>query len=359
MLMSGIVLVGTLAYFSLPVAPLPTVDVATILVTAEMAGADPETNAFAVTNPLEKQFGQIAGLTGLTLASANSYAQMTLQFGFNRSVDSAAGDVQAAITSAQAYLPTQMAQPPIYRKTNPADTPVIILALTSDTLPLTTVDDYAENILLQRISQVKGVGLVTIGGATAARHAYRARPDQTCQHRSDARGCPDGHPDKGTTIPLQGSARRAPRNPSRFQANDQIAKVGDFDQVGDRVPQRLRRWHVRDVGHAEIGPAMTASSERLVQPQAGSIVPAKRAAHEREQTPSRPSMRSRSSSPGACGRRCPKGITSLVVSDRTKDHPRVGEGRSRRHPELTASLVVITMGLRVSANVWATSSRAW
>ena len=123
MLMAAIVLLGALSYSSLPVAPLPTVDVATILVTADMSGADPQTNAFAVTNPLEKQFGQIPGLTQLTSSSANSYAEMTLQFGFNRKVDSAAGDVQAAITAAQADLPTQMAQPPIYRKSNPADTP--------------------------------------------------------------------------------------------------------------------------------------------------------------------------------------------------------------------------------------------
>jgi hydrophobe/amphiphile efflux-1 (HAE1) family protein len=252
MLMAAIVLVGALAYFDLPVAPLPTVDVATLLVTAELAGADPQTNAFAVTNPLEKQFGPIPGITQLTSASANSYAQMTLQFGFNRKVDSAAGDVQAAITAAQADLPQQMAQPPIYRKTNPADTPVLILALTSDTLPLTTVDDYAENILMQRIAKVTGVGLVTIGGQQQPAMRIELDPVKLANMGltlGDARTAIL----RATTITSKG-VLEGPQQSVALQANDQIVQVADFDDVviayRNGAPVR-----VRDVGHAEIGPA--------------------------------------------------------------------------------------------------------
>ncbi len=254
MLMAGIVLVGVAAYFVLPVASLPTVNVATILVTAELAGADPQTNAFAVTNPLEKQFGQIPGLTQLTSASANSYAEMTLQFGFNRGVDSAAGDVQAAITAAAASLPTNLTQPPIYRKTNPADTPVLILALTSDTLPLTTVDDYGENILLQRLSQVNGVGLVTIGGQQQPAMRVEMDPVKLANIGltiSDARQAIL----QATTITSKG-VLQGPQKAVALQANDQLLNADDYNQVvvgyRDGAPVL-----VRDVGHAEIGPAST------------------------------------------------------------------------------------------------------
>ena len=164
MLTVGLLLVGVLAYLKLPIASLPNVNVATFLITAEQAGADPQTNASAVTNPLEAQLGQIPGLTQIVSASANSFAQITLQFKLGTPLASAAGDVQQAITAAAAYLPKALTQPPIYRKTNPAQTPVLILGLTSTSLPLTTVSDYGTTILAQRLSQIEGVGLVTIGG---------------------------------------------------------------------------------------------------------------------------------------------------------------------------------------------------
>jgi HAE1 family hydrophobic/amphiphilic exporter-1 len=252
MLMAGLVLVGTLAYLSLPIAPLPTVDVATILVTAQLAGADPQTNAFAVTNPLEKQFGQIPGLTELTSASANSYAEMTLQFGFNRKVDSAAGDVQAAITAAQADLPVQMAQPPTYRKSNPADTPVLILALTSDTLPLTTVDDYAENILMQRISRITGVGLVTVGGQQQPAMRIELDPIRLA-HLGLTLGDARTAIVRGTSITSKG-VLEGPQQSLALQANDQIVDESQYDEVviayRNGAPVR-----VRDVGHAAIEPA--------------------------------------------------------------------------------------------------------
>ncbi len=252
MLMAAVLLVGVLAYFKLPIAPLPTVDVATVLVTAELAGADPQTNTVAVTNPLEKQFGQIPGLTTITSSSANSYAEITLGFGFNRTVDSAALDVQAAITAAAAFLPAQLAQPPTYRKTNPAATPVLILALTSDTLPLTTVDDYGENVLSQNISRVEGVGLVTIGGQQQPAMRLEMDPVKLANIGltvGDVRTAVLNGTSISSKGVLQGQAKSLP-----LQANDQLMDTDGYDQVvlawRDGAPVLLR-----DMGHAEIGPA--------------------------------------------------------------------------------------------------------
>jgi hydrophobe/amphiphile efflux-1 (HAE1) family protein len=164
MLMAAILLLGLIGYELLPVAALPNIDTPTVLVTAQFPGADAQTVAGTVTTPLERQFGQIPGLTQMTSSSATEFAQITLQFDRSRTVDSAAQDVQAAINAAAGQLPPTMPNPPIYRKTNPADTPVLLLALTSETLPLTTVSDYANSILAQKISQMPGVGLVAIGG---------------------------------------------------------------------------------------------------------------------------------------------------------------------------------------------------
>ena len=164
MLMAAILLLGLIGYELLPVAALPDIDSPTILVTAQLPGADAQTVASTVTTPLERQFGQIPGLTQMTSSSGNEFAEITLQFDRSRTVDSVAQDVQAAINAAAGFLPPTMPSPPIYRKTNPADTPVLMLALTSETLPLTTVSDYANSILAQKISQMPGVGLVSIGG---------------------------------------------------------------------------------------------------------------------------------------------------------------------------------------------------
>jgi hydrophobe/amphiphile efflux-1 (HAE1) family protein len=164
MLMAAILLLGLISYEMLPVAALPNIDSPTILVTADLPGADAQTVASTVTTPLERQFGQIPGLTQMTSSSGTEYSEITLQFDRSRTVDSVAQDVQAAINATAGFLPPTMPSPPIYRKTNPADTPVLMLALTSETLPLTTVSDYANSILAQKISQMPGVGLVGIGG---------------------------------------------------------------------------------------------------------------------------------------------------------------------------------------------------
>jgi hydrophobe/amphiphile efflux-1 (HAE1) family protein len=160
----GITLLGLVAFVRLPISALPTVDTPTIQVTAQLPGADPQTMGSSVATPLERQFGQIAGLTGMSSSSGLGNTQITLQFALSRSVDSAAQDVQTAINAASGQLPKTMPSPPTFHKVNPADVPVLLIALMSDTEPLTKVDDYADSILAQKLSQVPGVSLVTIGG---------------------------------------------------------------------------------------------------------------------------------------------------------------------------------------------------
>jgi hydrophobe/amphiphile efflux-1 (HAE1) family protein len=164
LLMVGLLLGGLAAYPLLPIAALPNVNYPTLQITAQLPGADPQTMASSVATPLETQFGQIPGLTQMTSASALGYTQITLQFDLSRQIDGAVADALSAINAASSYLPPNLPYPPTINKVNPADTPILVLALTSDTLPLTTVDAYAENILLQKISQISGVGLVGIAG---------------------------------------------------------------------------------------------------------------------------------------------------------------------------------------------------
>ena len=164
LLMGALALVGIAAFPLLPVAPLPQVDFPTIQVTAQFSGASADTMAATVATPLEEQFGQIAGVTQLTSVSVLGTSVITLQFDLNRNIDGAAQDVQAAITAAGKTLPQNLTVPPYYKKVNPADTPIMILATHSDTLPLTSVDDFAENVIAQQISQISGVALVNIGG---------------------------------------------------------------------------------------------------------------------------------------------------------------------------------------------------
>jgi HAE1 family hydrophobic/amphiphilic exporter-1 len=164
LLMGGILLLGIVAWPLLPVAPLPQVDFPTIVVSASLPGASPETMASSVATPLETQFAQIAGLSQMTSTSVLGTSQVTLQFGLDRNIDAAAQDVQAAITVAGGQLPKNLPAPPSYRKVNPADAPIVVLGVHSDVLPLTVVDDYCENVIAQQISQIPGVAQVNIGG---------------------------------------------------------------------------------------------------------------------------------------------------------------------------------------------------
>jgi HAE1 family hydrophobic/amphiphilic exporter-1 len=165
LVMSGILLFGLLGYRYLPVSDLPNVDYPTILVQASLPGASPETMASAVATPLERQFTTIAGVDSMSSVSALGLTQITIQFTLSRNIDAAAQDIQAAIGKAARQLPPNMPTPPTYNKVNPADQPILFMALTSDTLPLSTVDDYGETLLAQRISMVDGVAQVFVYGA--------------------------------------------------------------------------------------------------------------------------------------------------------------------------------------------------
>jgi multidrug efflux pump len=164
LLMVAIMLVGIVAYTQLPVSALPEVDYPTIQVMTFYPGADPDVMASSVTSPLERQFGQVPGLGQMTSTSSLGSSVITLQFNLDQNIDIAEQEVQAAINAATTYLPTDLPNPPIYSKVNPADTPILTLALTSDTLPLSKVEDLADTTLAQKISQVTGVGLVSISG---------------------------------------------------------------------------------------------------------------------------------------------------------------------------------------------------
>ena len=164
LLMAAFILVGLAAYPFLPVAPLPRVEFPTIVVTGKLPGGSPETMASTVAQPLETQFAQIPGVAQLTSVSVLGQTQVTIQFDLDRNIDAAANDIQAAINAATGQLPKDLPSPPTYRKVNPSDTPILILSVQSEVEPIIAVDDAAENILAQRISQISGVSLVRIGG---------------------------------------------------------------------------------------------------------------------------------------------------------------------------------------------------
>jgi hydrophobe/amphiphile efflux-1 (HAE1) family protein len=163
-MMAGVILLGALGYKLLPISALPTVDFPTIEVTTYYPGASADVMVSAVTTPLERQFGQIAGLASMNSTSSFGVSTITLQFVLDRPIDVAAQDVQAAINVASGFLPKDLPNPPKYNKVNPADTPILTLSITSDSLPLDRVNDFADTLLAQKLSEVTGVGLVTIQG---------------------------------------------------------------------------------------------------------------------------------------------------------------------------------------------------
>jgi len=165
LVMTGILIFGLIGYRLLPVNALPNVDFPTIQVQAQLPGANPDTMASAVATPLEKQFSTIAGIDSMTSVSTSGQSTITMQFALDRNIDAAAQDVQSAIAAAARSLPSTLPTPPTQRKVNPADFPILNLALTSDTQPLSVVDDYAENILAQRISTISGVAQVQVYGS--------------------------------------------------------------------------------------------------------------------------------------------------------------------------------------------------
>ncbi|MGJ0392457.1 MAG: efflux RND transporter permease subunit [Methylocystis sp.] len=176
LLMLALFVFGCVGYFLLPVAAMPEIEFPTIAVTANLPGADPETMAASVAQPLERQFAALPGINQITSTNVLGFTQVTLQFALSREIDGAASDVQAAINAAQGNLPKNLPTPPTYRKVNPADSPVLILGLTSETLPLETVDQYADLYIAQQISTMAGVGQVLIFGQQTFAPTIKVNP---------------------------------------------------------------------------------------------------------------------------------------------------------------------------------------
>jgi HAE1 family hydrophobic/amphiphilic exporter-1 len=177
LVMIAVLIFGTIGYFSLPVSELPNVDFPTITVSAKLPGGDPETMASAVATVLENQFSTIAGIDSMTSTSSQGSTQITLQFDLDRNIDAAAQDVQSAIAGSLRKLPPDLPDPPVLRKVNPADSPIIFLALSSPTMPLSAVDDYAETVLAQRLSSLPGVAQVNVYGAQKYAVRIQLNPD--------------------------------------------------------------------------------------------------------------------------------------------------------------------------------------
>ena len=182
LLMAAILLVGIVAYRQLPVSALPEVDYPTMQVVTFYPGGSPDVVASAVTAPLERQLGEVPGLNQMLSTSSQGASIITLQFVLTLNIDVAEQEVQAAINAAQNFLPAGLPMPPVYSKVNPADAPILTLALTSKSMPLSQVEDYADTRLAQKISQLSGVGAVTIGGGQKPAVRIQANPTQSASY---------------------------------------------------------------------------------------------------------------------------------------------------------------------------------
>jgi multidrug efflux pump len=222
----AIALAGIIAFRLLPVSPLPQVDFPTIQVGAQLTGASPETMASSVATPLEKQFTRIAGVTEMTSSSSVGSTSITLQFDLNRDIDGAARDVQAAINAARSYLPSNLPTNPSYRKTNPSDSPVLILTLTSETASKPVMYDVGSSILAQKISQVIGVGQVQVGGSSLPAVRVELNPDAVNKY--------DIGLDQIATVLANANANRpkgeiaGPRNAWQLSTTDQLFKAKQY-----------------------------------------------------------------------------------------------------------------------------------
>jgi hydrophobe/amphiphile efflux-1 (HAE1) family protein len=247
LIMAAVALLGMVTFPFLPVAPLPQVDFPTVNVTAILPGASAETMAASVATPLERQLGQIAGVTQMTSFSGLGATSITVQFDLNRNIDLAAQDVQAALTAASKTLPQTMTSPPTYKKLNPADAAILVLSVRSDTLPITQVDEYADSYLAQQISQVQGVAQVALGGEQ--RPAIRVQVDPA---KLASRGLTLEEVRNALAMATTDAPKGALTTQSKsftIDANDQIIEAKQFDDViiayRNGAPVR-----VRDVGRA-------------------------------------------------------------------------------------------------------------
>ena len=223
----GIALAGAIAFRLLPVSPLPQVDFPTISVQASLPGASPETMAATVATPLERSLGRIAGVTEMTSSSALGSTRITLQFDLNRDIDGAARDVQAAINAARALLPTGLPSNPTYRKVNPADAPIMILTLTSETMTQGQMYDAASTILAQKLSQVAGRGTGDRGRQFVASGACRAQPRVAEQIRCRGRGRCVSHIAAANANRPKGAVEDGDRH-WQIYANDQAKSAAEY-----------------------------------------------------------------------------------------------------------------------------------
>jgi HAE1 family hydrophobic/amphiphilic exporter-1 len=251
LLMAGILFVGLVAYPLLPVAALPQVDFPTIQITATLPGASPETMASSVAQPLERQFAQIPGVAQMTSTSYLGTAAVTIQFDLNRSIDGAANDVLAAINAAGGQLPKNLPSPPTYRKVNPADSPILLLSASSDSLPLTTVSDAVDAQLAQQISQISGVAQVIIGGQQKPSIRVQVDPAKLVAKGlslEDVRGVINIATVDSPKGNIDGDTRAY-----TIYANDQMLDAKDWNDVivAYRNGGPLR---IRDIGRAVTGP---------------------------------------------------------------------------------------------------------
>jgi multidrug efflux pump len=227
--MFAILLAGIVGYRQLPVSALPEVDYPTIQVVTFYPGANPDVMASAVTAPLERQFGQVPGLNQMTSTSSDGSSVIVLQFALSLNIDVAEQEVQAAINAAQSYLPADLPTPPIYSKTNPADTPVVTLALTSDTIPLPQVEDLADTRLAQKISQLPGVGLVSISGGQKPAVRVQANPTALSSYGINLEDVRTAL--QQTSLNSAKGNFDGPHQDYQIDANDQLLTSKDFQKV--------------------------------------------------------------------------------------------------------------------------------
>jgi multidrug efflux pump len=229
LLMAAILLVGAVAYLQLPVSALPEVDYPTIQVVTFYPGANPDVMASAVTAPLERQFGQVPGLNQMTSTSSDGSSIIVLQFSLELNIDVAEQEVQASINAAQSYLPSDLPVPPIYSKSNPADTPILTLALSSKTLPLSQVEDLADTRLAQKISQLPGVGLVSISGGQKPAVRIQVNPTQLSSYGINMEDVRTAI--QQTSLDQAKGNFDGPQQDYQIQSNDQLLTSKDFENV--------------------------------------------------------------------------------------------------------------------------------
>jgi len=227
--MAAILLAGFVAYLQLPVSALPEVDYPTIQVVTFYPGASPDVMASAVTAPLERQFGQVPGLNQMTSTSSDGSSIIVLQFSLELNIDVAEQEVQAAINAAQTYLPSDLPVPPIYSKTNPADTPILTLALSSKSIPLSQVEDLADTRFAQKISQLPGVGLVSISGGQKPAVRVRVNPTALSSYGINLEDVRTAL--QSTSLDQAKGNFDGPQQDYQIQSNDQLLTASDFAQV--------------------------------------------------------------------------------------------------------------------------------